>query len=167
MRLGILSDSHDRVARVHFAVNELQELGAEVLIHCGDITGPEVVAACAILPSYFVFGNNDADDVPALRRAIADLGASCLEWGSELTLADKRVAVAHGHLRGDVRRLLAAQPDYMLSGHSHVAADWQDGVTRRINPGALHRAARFTVALLDLATGQLQFIEVPASVGRR
>ena len=35
-----------------------------------------------------------------------------------------------------------------------------DGAIRRINPGALHRADEFTVAVLDLETGELRFLRV-------
>jgi putative phosphoesterase len=160
MRLGILSDTHDQLARTQLAVRLLRAEGADVLVHCGDLTGPAVVAACAVLPCYFVLGNNDADNVPSLQRAMAAAGAVCLGWGGEVTLAGKRVAVTHGHMGTDVRRLLAARPDYLLSGHSHIALDRHEGPTRRINPGALHQADEFTVALLDLQTGGLQLLTV-------
>lgn len=160
MRLGVLSDTHDRLARTRSAVEMLRERGAEALIHCGDLTGPAIVGICAVLPCWFVFGNNDADSVPDLQRAMAGVGADCLGWGGELTLAGKRLAVTHGHMGKDVRRLLAASPDYLFFGHSHIAAEWRDGPTRRINPGALHRAEEFTVALLDLDTDALEFLTV-------
>jgi putative phosphoesterase len=161
MRIGIISDTHNRLPRTAAAVELLRGEGAEILIHCGDLTGAEVVLTCGVLPSYFVFGNNDADNVPALLRAIEKVGGDCLRWGGEVTLAGKRIAVAHGHMHTDVRRLLAAQPDYLLSGHSHIPSDTRAGPTRRINPGALHRAAEFTVALLDLETDGLRFLTVP------
>ena len=50
---------------------------------------------------------------------------------------------------------------FPLSGHSHRAREWTDGPVRRLNPGALVRARPFTVALLDLAAGAVQFLEVP------
>jgi putative phosphoesterase len=161
MRLGILSDTHDRLARTQRAVELLRAEGAEVLIHCGDLTGPQVVAACAALPAYFVFGNNDADNVPRLRRAMSETDAVCLGWGGEVTLAGKRVAVVHGHLHTDVRRLFTASPDYLLSGHSHSPRDQRHGTIRRINPGALYRASEYTVALLDLETDEVRFLTVP------
>jgi putative phosphoesterase len=161
MLLGILSDTHDRLARTAAAVTRLRAEGAEALAHCGDLTGPAAVAACAALPCYFALGNNDADDVPALLRAMEEAGGICLGWGGTVTLAGKRVAVTHGHMHTDVRRLLAERPDYLLSGHSHLASDTRVGPTRRINPGALHRAAAYTVALLDLATDELRFFPVP------
>jgi putative phosphoesterase len=160
MKVGILSDTHNHLARTTAAVALLRSEDASVLIHCGDLTGKEIVGVCGVLPAYFVFGNNDADNLPALRQAIGDVNGVCLEWGGELTLAGKRVAVVHGHMHTDVRKLLAGHPDYLLSGHSHHTSDTCVGVTRRINPGALHRATEFTVALLDLERDELRFLSV-------
>lgn len=161
MHLGILSDSHDELERVERAVRLLQAAGAEALIHCGDLNSPPILAACAVLPCYFTFGNHDADDVPQLREAATSLGATSLEWGGVVTLAGKRIGVTHGHMRTDLRRIFDQQPlHYLLTGHSHVADDRQQGGLRRINPGALHRADRFTVALLNLSTEELRWITV-------
>jgi uncharacterized protein len=159
MLLGILSDTHDRLDRTRAAVELLRAEGAEALIHCGDLTVPEIVPICAVLPCYFVFGNND--EPTELQEAMADAGAVCLGWGGEVKLGGRRIAVTHGHLSSDERRLLAVRPDYLLYGHSHVADERRDGPTLRINPGALHRASQFTVALLDLATDHLRFLSIP------
>lgn len=159
MKIGILSDTHDKLGRTITAVEKLAAAGAEALIHCGDLTGPEIVYACEGLPTYFVLGNND-DDWPRVKRAIADTGGTFLEWGGEVLLADKRIAVTHGHMTSDLKKLLRANPDYLLSGHSHIAHDFREGVTRRINPGALHRAAEFSVAVLDLKTDELTFLAI-------
>src|SRR5947209_13507012 len=115
MRIGILSDTHDRLDRTARAVDLLRGEGAEALFHCGDVTGPEVVALCGVLPCYLTFGNNDCDSAPDLSRAVAEAGGVCLDWGGEVTLAGKRIALVHGHLTRDVRRLLAGKPDYLLS----------------------------------------------------
>jgi putative phosphoesterase len=160
MRVGIISDTHDQLARTVAAVELLVAAGATTLFHCGDVTGPEIVHACGGLPTTFVFGNND-DDWPALKRAVREVNGVCLEWAGEVMHAGKRVALAHGHMKSDVRRLLLARPDYLLTGHSHARHDFRDGPTRRINPGALYRADQFTVALLDLETDDLRFVEVP------
>ncbi|MBY0527130.1 MAG: metallophosphatase family protein [Gemmataceae bacterium] len=161
MRIGILSDTHDRLVRTRMAVEMLLEAGVEALFHCGDLTGPDIVHACVGAPAYFVFGNNDDESLLALRRAMAEMNAVCLEWGGEVTLAGKRIAMVHGHMTRDLRPLQQARPDYLLSGHSHMAHDFREGPTRRINPGALHRAAEFTVAVLDLDTDELRFLPVP------
>ncbi len=98
--------------------------------------------------------------MPELQRAAAECGATCLGWADVVELDGKRIAVAHGHMSYDVRRLLAAQPDYLLTGHSHIAADTIERSVRRINPGALHRASEFTVALLDSDSDGLRFVAV-------
>jgi len=161
MRLGILADTHDELARARAAVEMLVAAGAEALVHCGDFLGPDILRLCRVLPCYFVFGNNDSDMVPARRQAGVEIGAVCLEWGGTFDISGKRVGVTHGHMTTDVRRVLAARPAYLLSGHSHIAGDYRDGTVRRINPGALHRADQFTVALLDLATDEVGFFTLP------
>jgi putative phosphoesterase len=160
MHLGILSDTHDQVARTARAVATLIDHGAEALIHCGDLTGPFIVHACAAgPPCWFVFGNCD-DDEPALRAAIEATGGTCLGYGGIVELAGRRIAVTHGDRPEVVRQLIAERPDYLLSGHSHRMGDHREGSLRRINPGALYRASRWTVALLDLAADELRFLEI-------
>jgi uncharacterized protein len=160
MRIGILSDTHDELARTQVAIALLRSKGAEAIVHGGDLFSAKIVEACAVLPCWFVFGNHDCDVVPTLRKAADDYGAVCLGWGGVIELAGKRVGVVHGHLRTDLRRVLEQQPDYLISGHSHEPVDIWQGSVRRINPGALFRADVFTVALLDLKSGELQMLEV-------
>ena len=161
MRIGILSDTHNALSRTEKAVDQLIAGGAELLVHCGDLCTPEIVATCARLPLIFVFGNHDCDIVPDLLAAAEAHNATCLKWRGSFSIDSKTIAVSHGHLDIDIKPLLETQPDYLFSGHSHEAADWMHGNTRRINPGALFRASRYTVALLDLATDKVQFIEIP------
>lgn len=159
MLVGIISDTHDQIARTARAVRLLVGQGAQALIHCGDLTVPEVVYECSLLPGYYVFGNNDFDE-ESLRRAIAVTGGECLERGGVVELAGKRIAVAHGDSAREMRRLVAAAPDYVCFGHSHHKSDERRGSIRWINPGALHRASEWTVAVLDLGTDNLRFLAV-------
>ncbi|MEO6808735.1 MAG: metallophosphoesterase family protein [Isosphaeraceae bacterium] len=159
MRIGILSDTHDHLNRTARAVALLKSEGAEALIHCGDLTTPEIVHQCAELPSSFVLGNNDFDEV-GLRAAVELIGGVFLGWGGEVILGDRRIAVTHGDSTKEMRRLAAEGPDYLLFGHTHQPSDRRDGPTRLINPGALHRARTWTVAVLDLATDDLHLLTV-------
>ena len=160
MRLGVLSDTHDELTRTRLAVHMLRDAGADALVHCGDLASPPIVQALAVLPAWFVFGNHDADMVPALQQAAAEYGPVCLSWGGVIELGGRRVGVAHGHMTADVRRVLVEQPEFLLSGHSHIPSDAVVGGVRRINPGALQRADQFTVAVLDLSSGRLQVLRV-------
>lgn len=161
MIIGILADTHDQLSRTKFAVRCLLDAGAKALFHCGDLSSPEIVAACCELPFYFTFGNHDADSVPHLQKAALEFGAKCLGWGGEIQIASKRIALVHGHLTFDLKPLLKAEPDYLFSGHSHIAGDWMEGKTRRINPGALHRADEYSVALLNLTNDELRYLKIP------
>lgn len=161
MLLGILADTHNELERTKVAVKMLRDEGASALIHCGDLALPNIVEACAVLPFHFTFGNHDADNVSLLRQAAIDTGANCLEWGGIVEFAGKRIGVVHGHMRSDLRRVLALQLHYLIRGHSHMTSDERDGDVRRINPGALFRADEYTVAVLDVERDELRFIEVP------
>jgi len=160
MLLGILADTHDEFARTERAVELLRSSGAEALIHCGDLASPPIVAICSALPCWFVLGNHDADSAPALRKAAADFGAVCLDWGGVVDLAGRRIGIAHGHMRLDIQRVLAEQPDYLLTGHMHFPIDTMQGSVRRINPGALFRADEFSVGLLELESDKLEFLRI-------
>ncbi|HAD61477.1 MAG TPA: metallophosphoesterase [Planctomycetaceae bacterium] len=161
MKLGLISDTHDQLQRTMIAVDRLVSAGVERLIHCGDFCSHEVLTACCALPLSFVFGNNDWGVEPELRAAADAGGAQCLGYGAEIIIADRRISITHGHLHTESRPLMAANPDYLITGHSHVAMDRQLEATRWVNPGALHRASEYSVAVLDLASDQVDFITIP------
>jgi putative phosphoesterase len=160
MRIGILSDTHDQVARTARALAELEGQGVAALVHCGDLTCPEVVYQFeGSPPAYFVFGNNDFDR-KGLSRAMSAVGGVCLGDGGAFELAGKTLAVTHGDSLRQMRRLTGEGPDYLFFGHTHVAADLREGRTRFVNPGALHRATPWTVAVLDLVDDSLQLLTI-------
>lgn len=161
MQLGILSDTHNEFKRTERAVETLIEKGADCIVHCGDLSDPEIIEICSRLPFYFVFGNHDSDMAGRLQETADKCGTNCLGWGGEFVLDGKKIAVAHGHLTMDLKPLIEGKPDYLLTGHSHQKHDFLLGTFRRINPGALHRATSFTVAILDLSSNQLNFITIP------
>jgi putative phosphoesterase len=154
MRIGLISDTHDKLARTEVAVRRLLDEGAEILIHCGDLTTAAAVERCGGVTAYFVLGNNDYDE-RGLRKAIEDSGGICLGLGGEIVVAEKRLAITHGHSGHMVRRMSISAPDYLFYGHTHVAVDEIHGKTRWINPGALHRAQEYRAAILDLETEAL------------
>jgi hypothetical protein len=158
--LGVLSDSHDRVATMAAALMLLKEAGAEFFIHCGDIGNQQCIDLLAGLPCAFVFGNTDVDRV-RLARYAQSVDVPCYGNYADLTLDGKRIAVIHGDDPKLKQTILAAQEhDYLFQGHTHIRADEKIGRTRLINPGALQRATTKTVATLDLATDTLNYLTV-------
>lgn len=161
MRIGIISDTHDQLRRTERAIEILRDHQISTLLHCGDLIGPKMIHLCSCFEFYFVFGNHDADFVPQLQASAEEVGAHCLRWAGEICIAGRRIALVHGHLSTDTTRLLSGKPDYLFSGHSHVSRDVMVGQTRRVNPGALHDAERYSVAVLDLLSNSLEFITIP------
>jgi putative phosphoesterase len=161
MRIGILSDTHDQLAPTLAAMEVFRSECVAAVVHCGDLTGVEVLKTCSELPTYFTLGNHDCDMARVLENAAQECGATCLRWGGLIELHGHSIAVAHGHLTMDLKPLIAAVPDYLFTGHTHIASLSQNGKTRRVNPGALFDAAEFSVAIVDLATDDVRFITIP------
>jgi putative phosphoesterase len=159
VRIGILSDTHDQFDRTRRAVKLLRAAGAEALFHCGDLTSPEIIEICAGQMVHYVYGNNDFD-TEDLARAMKAVDAVNLQWEGTIELHGCRIAMTHGDRSTSWRRLIAEEPNYLLSGHTHEASDQRHGPVRFINPGALHRARRHSVALLDLASDELTILNV-------
>ena len=162
MLIGILADTHGRFEPARRAVEVLRERGAQFLVHCGDVGGEDILDLLAGEGSgaAFVFGNNDLDR-DELARYAKSIGITCLGAFGTLALADRQIAVTHGDHRGYVRQVLdGASHDYLLLGHTHVPRDERAGRLRIINPGALHRAAVKSVALLDVLRDHVEFVEL-------
>lgn len=159
MNIGVLSDSHGRVAMVRKAVAVLDRAGAEAFIHCGDIGKLDVLDELAVKPAWFVWGNTD-EPRPSWRAHVARLGLSWPEGPLDLSLAGKRVGVFHGHEAAFVDALRQSAFDYLLYGHTHHRENVREGSMRLVNPGALYRAPVHTVALIDLAVDRVDFLEV-------
>ncbi len=159
MRLGILSDSHGRAAITGRAVHALQEAGATLLIHLGDIGSDAVIDELVGRPARIVFGNCDTNEA-ALRRYAESVGVTVDHPMGEITVDDRLIIFSHGHLGQAMTAAMQRRPDYLLHGHTHEVRDERVGGVRIINPGALHRACRYTAAVLDPARDRLQILEI-------
>jgi putative phosphoesterase len=155
--IGILSDTHDRVAAMSAGLDALRNAGAEFFVHCGDIGTQQCVDLLAGLKCAFVFGNTDWDRAKLANYA-ASIDVPCYGNFASLELDGRQIAVIHGDDFRLKQRLIDQQKhDYLLQGHTHVRDDRRVGRTRLINPGALHRATEKTVATLDLQRDHLKF----------
>jgi len=163
VKLGMMSDSHGRAERVRRALAVLDAGEADAFVHCGDIGGLDVLEEFAGRRCWFVWGNTDHPQ-PACRAEVAALDLPWPDGPCTFELDGKRFAVLHGHESGFRRTLEAGEYDYLLCGHSHQPADDYQGRMRIINPGALHRASVHSVALLDIETDELKFININTSV---
>jgi uncharacterized protein len=158
--LGVLSDTHGNADAAAAGIASLRAAGAEFLVHCGDVGGERVLDLLAGIPGAVVWGNTDYDRASLTRYAV-ELGIRCGDF-LELELSGKKIAVTHGDDPKLIRRATdePARYDYLLLGHTHVASIQRMGRLCIVNPGALHRAAKKTVAVVDLVGGEVRHLGV-------
>ena len=165
MLLGILSDSHGRVDATRAAVAALTQRGANMLLHLGDVCGENIIDELIGHSAHLVFGNCDWE-INGLTRYAEVVGVHVDHPMGMLEIEGKRIAFTHGHLDLLVDQALAWGADFLLHGHTHEVRDERIGRTRVINPGALHRAKRYTAALLDPVGDRLEMIEIGKDLKR-
>lgn len=174
MIVGVLSDTHGRIDRAKGAATLFQRLGAQAIVHCGDVGQLDVLEALIGPPLSFVWGNTDFAD-PAVRH----LEGMRVRLPGELPLRFEldgcRFAVCHGH-EAEFAQLLdlhqqrdAQTPDdhLILHGHTHRARiDTLPSGARIVNPGALQRAAFYSVAIIDTRTRDVVHYRLPDDAER-
>jgi uncharacterized protein len=142
MLVGLVSDSHDNAPALRMAAGFLRERRPDLVLHLGDVTTKDTLDLLDGLPLVTLRGNNDP---PAL---------GALDWSG--TLDGVKVHAHHGHLKPR----LADEPDVLLHGHTHRRRAERVGRTLVVNPGALYRTPRRTIALLRLPACEVEFYEV-------
>lgn len=161
MRIGIISDTHDRAEAVSEAVRLLGDANVELILHCGDIESPETALLFKPIPTHFVYGNWDKDRAK-LALAIRAAGGHSYDSFGAIELAGKRIAWVHSHERHKFYELEHCNYfDYVFYGHTHVREQHRTGRTLVANPGALFRANPKTCVVLDVETGELKPIILP------
>ncbi|MDA7950144.1 MAG: YfcE family phosphodiesterase [Pirellulaceae bacterium] len=160
MRIGVLSDTHDNVDATKKAVNAFAEIGVSLVIHCGDITTPEIVSLFTEWPTHFVFGNMDTNQA-ALKEAIEEEGHQCHGYFGEIEIAGVSVAFLHSHDQKWFNQVKSSgEYNLVFYGHTHQAEEHKEGETIVINPGALYRADYFSCVIYDLAQMKATLLEI-------
>ncbi len=161
--IGILSDSHGKRLLVRKACELFDSLDVEYIIHCGDLddsVNESILDEFVDRRATFVWGNVDQPD-GRLLAYLESVGISPPTGIPTLVeLGGKRLAVFHGHEAGFRDAPYTLDVDVILHGHSHACCDESLNGVRIINPGALHRARRKTVAVFDTQTDELTFHEI-------
>jgi putative phosphoesterase len=160
MNIGVVSDTHGQGEYTRQAVGILQSLDVDLVLHCGDIGAVEIVPLFDRWPAHFVLGNVDYDEA-AYERAIRASGQTFHGRFGTVKAGGLTIALLHGD---DERRMAEAiaggRFDVVCHGHTHVAAQRQEGRTLVLNPGALYRARPHTFALLHAPSRRVESITV-------
>jgi putative phosphoesterase len=136
MKVGLLSDTHDRVPAVEALLGRFAEAGVQMVLHCGDYCAPFALGPfrAAHIPLLGTFGRNDGDR-DALRAAAGGLpaGGEIVESPHSLELGGRTVLLVHD--LGDALARSVDAHDVVLFGCSHRAEARQRGGSLLVNPG--------------------------------
>jgi len=153
MKVGIMSDTHDRLEAVEKAIDLFNREGVEHVLHAGDLVSPFVAPKFAKLRAklHIVWGNNEGDK-EFIRVKFGEIGVAPLGNFAALELGGKKIALLHGAHEDVVNSLVKCGfYDVVVRGHNH-RAEIVEGKTLLINPGEVcgYLTGRQTVAILDL-----------------
>ncbi len=150
MKIGVISDTHASSLSPEI-IEKLKGLNLNLIIHCGDYTGVDIVHQLKELGNFCgVAGNMDP---PAIRELLKE--KEVIEVG------DKRIGVFHGHgLFLTDRRLekefKGEKIDLYLHGHTHRLRNEKKKDIYYLNPGPFPKS----MLIVSLEKGKEIKIEV-------
>ena len=162
MKLGVMSDSHDRVPAIKELLRRFGEAGVEFVVHAGDFCSPFALDpfVAAHVPFVGVFGRNDGDHEGLRAASQTGMGIELFESPHSFRLGDHSILLVHDI--GDVQARSVAEHAFVFHGSLHQ----QEMKTRKdsliVNPGEacgwLHGSP--TAAIIDLDSKHAEFVKL-------
>jgi putative phosphoesterase len=121
MHIAVFSDSHDQIAHLEAALTAANQVGAEMLLHCGDLCAPFMLDRLGRGfrgPIHVVFGNNDGDG--RLLQTIAGKYPQITLHGIYAEIEARGRMLAMIHYPEPARRIAeSGEFDLVVYGHNH------------------------------------------------
>jgi uncharacterized protein len=163
MKIAVFSDSHDNIAGLEQALQQANDAGAEMLLHCGDLISPFMLDR---LGKYFaglvhvVFGNNDGEGRLLQSLASGYVHVTLHGIYAEIEADGRNIAVIH-YPEPALRIAQSGQFDLVCYGHNHDKAVEQIGACVLANPGEiLGMKGAPTWGLYDTTSGEFMLQEL-------
>ncbi len=158
MKIGVISDSHDRLDYLKKAISILKGEDISTLIHLGDYVSPFIIPLLKINKVWGVFGNNDGDKL-LLKEKAEEMDIKLLQSPASIELEGRKIVFMHEPSEiGAFRK--SGLYDVILYGHTHEKAIKENPLT--VNPGELcgWLTGKGTFAIVDLSTLLAEFITI-------
>jgi putative phosphoesterase len=165
MRIGLLSDTHDRLPAIDALVREFLAREVSFVLHAGDFCAPfslrPFLAHNVALAG--VFGINDGDHAGLRVAAAQGMGVEIFEAPHSLVLGERKLLLVHE--LGDALDGSILAHDVVVHGHAHLASTATREQTLLVNPGEacgwLHGTP--SAAILDLDSLTVESITLPSA----
>jgi len=147
MKIGVLSDSHDNLAKIERAVDFFNKKKVEFVLHAGDFVAPFTIPKFKKLscPWLGVLGNNDGEKEGLSRVSEGKIKKAPLR----VKINQRRITLVH-----DINSLNLEKEDadVVIYGHTHKAKEEKKRHSLIINPGECGGwlTGKSTVAVVDL-----------------
>ena len=171
VKLGVISDSHDRLPTLAAALRWLADERVDALLHAGDYVAPfaaKLLTPDALpdtlrrVPLHGIYGNNDGER-DGLKKLLPQLVDGPLRVGFDTPHGRRTVVMAH--FLGWVEPGDLDGADVVVSGHDHTALIERRDGRLFVNPGECcgWLTGRCTVAVVDLSQPEpvARLIDVP------
>ncbi len=160
MIVGVMSDSHDNLARIEGALEIFRANKCEALLHLGDFVAPFALKAILRFaggPVHAVYGNNDGE-----RAGLSKLLPAIRQGPVTIELGGRKIGMAHERFRIPDEYFRSC--DAVLFGHSHGAEIEPRGgnAPLLLNPGETcgWLTGRATCAVVNLDTMEAIVIDI-------
>ena len=169
MRVGLMSDSHDRVPAVAELLRQMMAGGVGMILHAGDYCAPFVLKPFedAKLSLAGVYGNNDGDKRGLLTRAQGAFGTELFDSPHSFEIGGQRLLLIHDI--ADVQQRSIEAHAIVVHGGTHKQEMKTRGETLIVNPGEacgwLYGAP--SAAIMDLDTKKVEFLTLDPADWRR
>ena len=169
MRVGLMSDTHDRVPAVAELLRQMVAGGVGMVLHAGDYCAPFVLRPFedAKITLAGVYGNNDGDKQGLLTRAQSAFGTELFDSPHSFEIGGQRLLLIHDI--ADVQQRSIEAHAIVVHGGTHKQEMKARGDTLIVNPGEacgwLFGAP--SAAIMDLDTKKVEFLTLDPTEWRR
>ncbi len=162
MKIGLISDTHDRVPAIIKLLEEFQARGVEMVLHAGDYCSPFALQPFLdnSAPMVGVFGRNDGDREGLRATAAQALACELFEAPHSTQIGEHKILLVHD--LADVTERSMQSHTLVVHGHAHKQEMKTRGDTLILSPGEgcgwVHGAPG--AAIVDLDTKHVEFVKL-------
>ncbi len=163
MKIAIISDIHDQIENLNWALKQMQNEHISHILALGDYSSSYIVERLQLneIPVNAVWGNCDGDKQSMLRASTNKNPNITFANGDfdTIELADKKYFITHFPVLAE-HAATTLEYDAVFHGHSHYTRDEKIGNIPIINPGklALYPNDEISFAIFDTEALDVKFI---------